>query len=76
MCVLLTHIAVIVCSIYALLVYKVDVLTDGKIWSTEMETERGENSHRSTFMATQADEKMEVDGTRYVFIFAYCIHTE
>lgn len=54
MFVLLTHIAVIVCSIYALLVNKVDVLTDGKIWSREMETERGKNSHRSTHIHGQA----------------------
>lgn len=39
----------------------------------------GENSHRSTFMARQADEKMEVEGRcqgEDVSIFAYCIHTD
>lgn len=35
----------------------VDVLTDGKMGSSEMETERSDNSHRSAFMAKQADEK-------------------
>lgn len=48
MFVLLTHIAVTVCSIYTLLVNKavqVDVLTDGKMGSRETETERGDN-HR------------------------------
>lgn len=54
-----THIAVIVCSIYTFLVKKavqVDVLTDGKMRSREME-----RTHRSTLMTRQADEKMEVE---------------
>lgn len=66
MLVLLPHIAVIVCSIYTMLVNKaseVDVLTDGKMGSREMEMEmeRGENSHRSTFMVRQADKQTKVE---------------
>lgn len=58
MFVLLTHIAVIVCFIYAMQVNKaaqVDLRTDGQMGSRETETERGDNSHWSTFMAKQME---------------------